>query len=564
VQSQFIDLTKSFVEKLFEEKLPKDLSFHNLEHTIEVAEAAEEIGIGEGLSDNELELVILAAWLHDIGYTEQYIGHEEESQAMADEFLQSIQYPEEKISIIKNCIMATKYRHESGNMLEAVVIDADRISMGKPTFHSRGSLLRKEWALYLDKEYSDNQWSDIQLQYLSETHFNTKYVKENYDQQKQINYKIQKEISLKTQQEELASFTVQSKVYIKSIRETVGAISLSLILGLFIGISLSINAWGIAGYAFVIGSISGLIIAIFLQVGNDFFEYKVLRKYSFPVSLLIGTFTLIILFKLSEYVSIGLYNLLFTDLPPNKIFDSDVFKDVLKWQTFLNMLWTSFTISIIMNFVKLTSRIIGPRLMYNYILGKYHKPVKEERIFMFIDINSSTTLAEKMTTEKYHSFLNQFFHDIATPISRYGGEIYQYVGDEVVVTWKMKDGIKNSNCIKSFFRIVKVMNRLRDTYIKEYGIAPEFKVGLHGGEVITGEVGKIKSEIVFHGDVINTTERILNQCITLKRQILISENLLRRIDLLPEIKAEYVTTKVFRGKENETSLYTLTDLITKK
>jgi adenylate cyclase len=108
------------------------------------------------------------------------------------------------------------------------------------------------------------------------------------------------------------------------------------------------------------------------------------------------------------------------------------------------------------------------------------------------------------------------------------------------------------------------MNRLRDTYIKEYGIAPEFKVGLHGGEVITGEVGKIKSEIVFHGDVINTTERILNQCITLKRQILISENLLRRIDLLPEIKAEYVTTKVFRGKENETSLYTLTDLRTKK
>ncbi len=101
MQSQFIDLTKSFVEKLFEEKLPKDLSFHNLEHTIEVAEAAEEIGIGEGLSDNELELVILAAWLHDIGYTEQYIGHEEESQAMADEFLQSIQYPEEKISIIK-------------------------------------------------------------------------------------------------------------------------------------------------------------------------------------------------------------------------------------------------------------------------------------------------------------------------------------------------------------------------------------------------------------------------------------------------------------------------------
>lgn len=564
MESVFINKTKEFVEKLFEEKLPKDLYFHDLVHTKEIVEAAEEIGKGEGLSNNELEIVILAAWLHDLGYIEQYVGHEEESQLMADEFLRSIDYPEEKISIIKNCILATKYRHESGNVLEAVLIDADRVSMGKTNFDTRGDLLRKEWAVYLNKEYTDKQWSDIQLQYLNETLFHTKYAIDNFEGQKQINYKHQKEISLRLQQEELGSFTVQSKATIKRIREIIRKVSLSMILGLFIGISLSINVWGIASYSFIIGSISGFIIGLFLQFGNDFFEYKVLRKYSFPVALVIGTFTLIILFKLSEYVSIGIYNLLFTDLPPNSIFDSDVFRDVLRWRNFFNMLWTSFMISIIMNFVKLTSRIIGPRLMYNYILGKYHKPVKEERIFMFIDINSSTTLAETMTTEKYHGFLNQFFYDIATPISKYGGEIYQYVGDEVVVTWKMKDGLKNSNCIKAFFRIVKVMDRLRGSYIKEYGIAPEFKVGLHGGEVITGEVGKIKSEIVFHGDVINTTERILSQCIALKRQILISENLLRRIDLLPEIKAEYVTTKTFRGKQNETSLYTLADLRAKK
>jgi adenylate cyclase len=564
VQSVYIDKTREFVKKLFAEKLPKELSFHDLNHTEEIAEAALEIGTGEGLSNHELEIVVMAALLHDIGYTEQYIGHEEESQFMAEEFLRSIDYPEEKISIIKNCIMATKYRHESGNILEAVVIDADRIAMGKTHFDKRGDLLRKEWSLYLNKEYTDKEWSDIQLQYLNETNFNTNYAIKNYGEQKQINYKHQKELSLKLQQEEMASFTAQSKAYIKKIREYLRTISLSLILGLFIGISLSINVWGIASYAFVIGSISGVIIALFLQFGNDFFEYKILRKYSFPVALVVGTFTLIILFKLSEYVAIGVYNLLFTDLPVNKIFQADVFKDVLRWQTFLNMLWTSFTISIIMNFVKLTSRIIGPKLMYNYILGKYHKPIKEERIFMFLDINSSTSIAEKMSTEKYHEFLNKFFYDVATPISRYGGEIYQYVGDEVVVTWKMKDGLKNSNCIKSYFRIVKVMDRLRDNYIKEYGLAPEFKVGLHGGEVVTGEVGKIKSEIVFHGDVINTTERILNQCITLKRQILISENLLRRIDLLPEIKVEYVTTKTFRGKQNETSLYTLTDIRTRK
>lgn len=564
MNSVFIDKTKEYVEQLFKEKLPSDLYFHDLVHTCEIVEAAYEIGKGEGLSDNELELVVLAAWLHDIGYTEQYIGHEEESQVMAEEFLKSIDYPEEKISIIKNCIIATKYRHSSGNILESIVIDADRVSMGKDNFDVRGSLLRKEWAIYLNKTYSDVEWSDIQLQYLAETQFNTNYAKKHYEPQKQINYKSQKELSLQLHQEEMGSFTVQSKSYLRRIREFIRTISLSMILGLFIGISLSINAWGMVGYSFIIGSISGIIIGLFLQFGNDFFEYKVIRKYSFPVSLVIGTFILIILFKLSEYFAIALYNLFQKDVQPNQIFQSEVFKDILNWTTFLNMLWSSFSISILMNFIKLTSRIIGPKLMYNYIWGKYHKPVKEERIFMFIDINSSTTLAEKMTTEKYHAFLNKFFHDIATPISRYHGEIYQYVGDEVVVTWKMKDGLKNSNCIKTYFRIVKVMDKLKDAYLKEYGIFPEFKVGLHGGEVITGEVGKFKTEIVFHGDVINTTERILNQCITLKRQILISENLLRRIDLLPEIKAEYVTTKTFRGKQHETSLYTLADLRSKK
>lgn len=564
MNSIFIDKTKEFVEKLYAEKLPVDLYFHDYTHTAEVVDAALEIGKGEGLSDNELEIVILSSWLHDIGYTEQYIGHEEESQFMAEEFLKSIDYPEEKISIIKNCIIATKYRHHSGNILESIVIDADRISMGKPNFDVRGSLLRKEWAIYLDKTYTDKEWSDIQLQYLSETHFNTRYAKEHYEPQKQINYKAQKELSLSLHQEEQGSFTIQSKSYIRRIRDLIRAVSLSMILGLFIGISLSINAWGMVGYAFIIGSISGFIIGLFLEFGNDLFEYRVIRKYSFPISLLIGTFILIILFKLSEYLAIGIYNLFRKDVPADKVFQLEVFKEILNWSTFLNMLWSSFSISILMNFIKLTSRIIGPKLMYNYIFGKYHKPVKEERIFMFIDINSSTTLAEKMPTEKYHNFLNRFFHDIATPISRYNGEIYQYVGDEVVVTWKMKDGLKNSNCIKTYFRIVKVLDRLKDSYIKEYGIVPEFKVGMHGGEVITGEVGKFKTEIVFHGDVINTTERILNQCITLKRQILISENLLRRIDLLPEIKAEYVTTKTFRGKQQETSLYSLADLRTKK
>jgi adenylate cyclase len=176
---------------------------------------------------------------------------------------------------------------------------------------------------------------------------------------------------------------------------------------------------------------------------------------------------------------------------------------------------------------------------------------------MFLDINSSTSLAERMGTEQYHELLNSFFYDIGTPISRSKGEIYQYVGDEVVITWKMKDGLKNANCVRCYFRIIKQMEKLKPVYLQKFGFYPEFKVGMHGGKVITGEVGKNKTEIVFHGDVINTTERILSQCISLGKKMLISENLVRRIGLLPTIHAEYVTTRLFKGKENEVSLYTL-------
>lgn len=98
---------------------------------------------------------------------------------------------------------------------------------------------------------------------------------------------------------------------------------------------------------------------------------------------------------------------------------------------------------------------------------------------------------------------------------------------------------------------------MKPEYTSLFGFMPEFKVGMHAGKVITGEVGRTKTEIVFHGDVINTTERILNQCINLGKKILISENLIRRIALLPNVHAEYVTTRLFKGKENEVSLYTL-------
>lgn len=149
---------------------------------------------------------------------------------------------------------------------------------------------------------------------------------------------------------------------------------------------------------------------------------------------------------------------------------------------------------------------------------------------MFLDIKSSTTIAEKIKHKKYFELLNDFFNDVTDPIIYNKGEIYQYVGDEITVSWKLENQIENLNCINCFFEIDKLIQNLGDRYTDKYNLIPEFKAGLHVGEVIKGEVGVVKKEIVFSGDVLNTTSRIQAECNRLNSTLLISKDLLDKLD----------------------------------
>lgn len=548
---------ESYITGLFREKLPWNLLYHNLEHTRDVVQGVREIGKAENLSESDMEIVELAAWFHDAGYTVKYVGHEEESAEIATEVLRYWGYPEERIEVIEQCIMSTKFRHEAKNVLESVLIDSDRLMMGKPEFERRGEDLRAEWGTYLEKTYTDGEWADVQVKYLNETRFYTHYAQLHYDAVRLANIKRMKELGLQKQQSG-NPITKQSMLWREQFRARSGMFFLFLLLGQIISQTLSITLWGGYDYSFWIGVFSGMFISLILYWGDAAYEKYILRKFDFPTGLVLGSFLLVGLFKISQIISLLIYEIAIENRGWESIKATPEFKIFTLTDNFFTQLWIAFIISLILSFVKLMSRIIGPRVMLKYLTGQYHKPREEERIFMFVDLNSSTTLAEKMEINQYHSLLNHFFYDISPAIGKYKGEIYQYVGDEVVITWKMEDGIKNSNCIRCYFRIKKQIAKMREEYIREFGFVPDFKAGLHGGTVVTGQVGKNKIEIVFHGDVINTTERIMNQCNILGEKVLISENLLRRIDLLPNLHCEYVGTELFRGKENEVALYKLT------
>ena len=203
----------------------------------------------------------------------------------------------------------------------------------------------------------------------------------------------------------------------------------------------------------------------------------------------------------------------------------------------------------------------GPITFVNFLKGKYLRPKREERIFMFMDLKSSTTIAEKLGEELYFNFLNDTF-SIATPgILVTQGEIYQYVGDEIVISWITKNGINKANCINCYYKMVTMLKDKSDYFDKKYGTQPQFKAGLHFGNVITGEMGIVKREIVYSGDVLNTASRIQSLCNEMNTEILISNDLVKLINLsFLHKKAKSIGKINLRGKQEEIELVTLENI----
>ncbi len=192
----------------------------------------------------------------------------------------------------------------------------------------------------------------------------------------------------------------------------------------------------------------------------------------------------------------------------------------------------------------------------NYFFGKPKVLLYDKRIFMFMDLISSTTFAEKLGHIKYSRFISSIYDEIDEYVLATSGNIYQYVGDEVVIVWEYKHGTKNNNCLNFFRMFEKRMNELKETFINEYSIFPQFKAAFHYGEVSITEIGGIlKNEIAFHGDVVNTTARICALCAELNEKVLISEDLVKILN--PDDKILHVGTFKLKGKKNELKIYKL-------
>src|SRR5262249_45370668 len=191
--------------------------------------------------------------------------------------------------------------------------------------------------------------------------------------------------------------------------------------------------------------------------------------------------------------------------------------------------------------------LVGQRVLRDIVLGRYHRPRTEERFFLFIDIAGSTPLAERIGPTAVHRFLGEVFRLASDPIEEHGGEVYQYVGDEMLITWTVAAGRARARPVASFFAVERALAQ-SSVFEREFGAVPRLRAALHAGPVITGEVGGRRRAIVYHGDVMNTASRIEQATRDLNRQFLASSDALDRLPNLGDLVLEDLGLQHLRGR----------------
>ncbi|MEO0557067.1 MAG: adenylate/guanylate cyclase domain-containing protein [Bacteroidota bacterium] len=216
-------------------------------------------------------------------------------------------------------------------------------------------------------------------------------------------------------------------------------------------------------------------------------------------------------------------------------------------------LTTSLVVSL---FYAEISEHIGPRVLTNFLVGRYHTPKEECRVFLFSDMKSSTSITEQLGHARYFTFLRAYYAALAEAIVDHGGEVYQYIGDEIVVSWPEEAGVHNGECIRCVLRMKRDLLRKAAWFEEHYGLAPDFRAGLQVGPVTTGEIGALKKEIVFTGDVLNQTARIQSLCKSHQADVLVGDELVARLGGGDWI-LQSVGMQDLRGKDRPVELFAL-------
>lgn len=293
---------------------------------------------------------------------------------------------------------------------------------------------------------------------------------------------------------------------------------------------------------FLFGFLTGLQVYAYISLFSVFIKKRLRRKNMF-LMLFVNTLAHIVSIAGAIFMSLLILNGFSSRTVLRILGHPQVHEIVLVGMGF------GFALSFLFHVVEMFDTLLGKNFLFKILAGHYNHPFEQERFFMFLDLADSTALAEKLGHKKFLSLLNDFCHDLADPVIATKGEIYKYVGDEAIISWTMKHGGLRAAPLRCFFMICEIVARKSATYLKRYGELPRFRAAVHGGTVVTGEMGFIRKEIAFVGDVLNTTSRMKDACKELKQSLVVSQEALQKMNPGPEIVVKRLPEIVLRGKQ---------------
>lgn len=335
--------------------------------------------------------------------------------------------------------------------------------------------------------------------------------------------------------------------------ETAGVITLSGVIMALLYVVLA------DGFGSIFPYINATLCALLVALLVSFLELGVfagsIRRWKFSKLLLLRTLLYafcipFIIFSVLLIARTFRYGISLTE-----VVYSEEFRHYLFHKDFNIVIAYTLALAFVVSFTYQMSRKMGQGVLWSTITGKYHHALELERIFLFMHIRGSARIIRNIGLLKYHRLLNDLAYDISPSLLVYKGVIYQYVEDELVVSWNYRQGLYNANCLRAFFDAREQIRMRREKYFQLYGFVPQFRAAFHCGKVIRGEVGDIKSELAFYGDVMNTTSRILGQADQLEKSVLVSAQLMEKLQLPPLYGAESCGKVLLKGKEEATELW---------
>lgn len=291
-------------------------------------------------------------------------------------------------------------------------------------------------------------------------------------------------------------------------------------------------------------------IAILLTISDTIFKDHITKLSSSWMMILLPSVL---------YFGLGFILLILAPLSPKVILNLHNQPDVAKLLPAIDIHFTRFMVYFYLacffnNFMQSVKKKVGRGNFKNWIFGMMNKPREDERIFMFIDMKSSTRIAEKLSHEKFSHLVQDVFNDMAI-VDNYMGEIYQYMGDGAIISWSLKKGLKNNNFLKAFYGFANLITKREKYYQKKYDLIPKFKAGVHVGKVMVLQVGRIRRDISYNGDTLNTTARIESMCNEYNKSLLISGDLYNMIDPKDGFKFKEVGNIRLKGKRKLVDIY---------